>query len=424
MNDLRYSADWQDDAANVAPEERATVADLRLWLQQQNVTLHLHGSEIFDHLTIPLYPLAHGLTHDWWGLFGGRDREFSLMRHRNGYALPDIRCRFDGGVFEILAEQRIYQNPDIRFWVGPSEVMTRDDAETVLGGIIECILARLNDRGVHDTSAALRWRRIHASRTDPDEATFCESAGALGLDPYQIDDEAASTIEAAAAVFSGEPLIEFLAGTNGANRHPLLQWIQDVQRRPRYRSRIADLSDAAAQAARQAPRRADTEGWALGYRRARAMRHALDLTASTRFRSYGALAQKLGASKEYRVVERIDGIRALRTDSEDGVRIHLRNHGKSAEAQASHLFSLARAVGDVACFPEPTPAAPINELRAAYRQAAGRAFAAEFLAPIHEILSMRDDGRDVVSIAEEFSVSTTVIDHQMENTERIQTACA
>jgi Zn-dependent peptidase ImmA (M78 family) len=78
-------------------------------------------------------------------------------------------------------------------------------------------------------------------------------------------------------------------------------------------------------------------------------------------------------------------------------------------------------VGDASCFLD-EGRAPVNELRSAYRQAAGRAFAAEFLAPISEIDSMLDDGRDTVSIADEFTVSTTVIDRQIENRERIEKA--
>jgi Zn-dependent peptidase ImmA (M78 family) len=65
----------------------------------------------------------------------------------------------------------------------------------------------------------------------------------------------------------------------------------------------------------------------------------------------------------------------------------------------------------------------VNELHDAYRQAAGRAFAAEFLAPIEEILSMRRDGRDIQTIADEFSTSTAVIDRQLENAQRITEAC-
>jgi hypothetical protein len=100
----------------------------------------------------------------------------------------------------------------------------------------------------------------------------------------------------------------------------------------------------------------------------------------------------------------------------------MRTHGESPEARAAHLFSFARAVGDAVCFPEPGRA-PVNELHYASRQAAGRAFAAEFLAPVNEVRSMHEDGHDTVSIADEFGVSTNVVERQLENYGRIEEAC-
>ena len=140
----------------------------------------------------------------------------------------------------------------------------------------------------------------------------------------------------------------------------------------------------------------------------------MNLGSNGRFHSFAELARKLGAGGHYALAAQIDGIRALRSDHHDGIHIHLRNHGNLSEAHASHLFSFARAVGDVACFPEPAKS-PINDLHSANRQAAGRAFAAEFLAPINEIQAMQSDGRDVVSIAEEFAVSAAVIERQIGN---------
>jgi len=88
----------------------------------------------------------------------------------------------------------------------------------------------------------------------------------------------------------------------------------------------------------------------------------------------------------------------------------------------AHLFAMARAVGDAACFRH-TSLAPVKDLHNTVRQAAGRAFAAEFLAPIDEIRSMRDDKHDLVTIANEFSVSTAVIERQLETEHRIHAAC-
>ena len=130
--------------------------------------------------------------------------------------MPDIRLKFDGAVLEASAHQRIYGNPDVRFWAGPTEIMARDEAEAQLGGFIKLVVDRLDHEGAKGTTLALRWARVQASRADPDEARFCEAAGALRLDPYQIDDVNSSLIERAASIFEGEPLDEFLSGARSA----------------------------------------------------------------------------------------------------------------------------------------------------------------------------------------------------------------
>jgi hypothetical protein len=269
----------------------------------------------------------------------------------------------------------------------------------------------------------MRWARVQASRADPEEAAFCEAAGALGLDPYQIGEGDTHAIEDASELFDGEPLTELLAGAANTNRGPLLEWIHMMERRRSSASHVAGLADFAAAAAAAAPPRPAEKSWALGYRRARAMRAALQLGQQDRFKSFRPLAEKLGARKTFELARPVDGIRALRTDKPNGVHIHMRSFGSSPRAPLAHLFNFARAVGDAACFPEESRA-PINELQSAYRQAAGRAFAAEFLAPIDEIKSMQLDRRDYDAIAAEFGVSTATIERQIENAPRIEAACA
>jgi hypothetical protein len=419
---LRFSVEWKDDVKNAAAEERATVADFRLLLDEKNVTMHLRGNKNFEYVTIALYALAEGLARDWWILFGGRDRELSLIRHRGGYAVPDIRLRYDGAAFEIVAHQRTYINPDIRFWSGPCEVLSRKQAESEIGGFIEFVLDRLERKNIRDTGAALRWARVQASRESPEEAQFCEAAGALGLDPYQIEAAQSDTIQTAASIFDSESLTEFLAGAAEYDQRALLDWVRTVENRPRHTSRVGELAAIAKAAAEQSPPRMEDRSWSLGYRRARAMRRVLGLKLGERFSSFKHLARTLGASDGYELAASVDGIRALRSDHNEEIRIHIRNHGSLAEAFVPHLFTFARAVGDATCFLEESKT-PINDLHSASRQAAGRAFAAEFLAPIDEIESMHKDGHDFVSIADEFVVSTAVIAHQMENAARIRKAC-
>ncbi len=301
--------------------------------------------------------------------------------------------------------------------------MTRLDAETMLSGLIEDVLARLETRQIGETSAALRWERVKASRSDPAEAEFCESAGALGLDPYQIGADDAESIEEAASLFEGEPLTELLAGAAMTDRPLLLDWVKFVGRRRTGASLVASLGAIAAEATRATPARQEDASWALGYRRARAMRRVLALDVGDRFRSFRPLAKRSGAGRSFELAKPIDGIRALRSDHANGVHVHMRSFGSSPWAPAPHLFNFARAVGDAACFPaESRP--PINLLQSASRQAAGRAFAAEFLAPITEIQSMLEDRRDVDTIAAELGVSVATVGHQVENKARIEAACA
>jgi hypothetical protein len=106
---VKFLAHYLENAQNAALEERFTVAEFRLWLAEQIVTTNLRGNVSRDHVVISLYSLAEGLAHDWWLIFGSRDRHFSLMDHRTGFAVPDIRFSFDGAAFEISAVPRVYQ---------------------------------------------------------------------------------------------------------------------------------------------------------------------------------------------------------------------------------------------------------------------------------------------------------------------------
>jgi hypothetical protein len=158
---VRFSTEWFRDAPNAAPEERATACDLRIWINDENVCLHVDGVDgtLYDHVTMPAYSLAEGLSHSWWALFGARDKDYRLIQDRMGYALPDVRFRFDGAAFEAWSHQHLYKNPDIRYFAGPSETMARQQAEGVLADFINGVIAQLHDNGMQQTSAELRWRR-------------------------------------------------------------------------------------------------------------------------------------------------------------------------------------------------------------------------------------------------------------------------
>ena len=301
--------------------------------------------------------------------------------------------------------------------------MSRDEGESLLRGLIGEVLARLGEHGFRDTGAQIRWRRVEESIA-AGEGIFCEAAGALGIDPYRIDERSAEFIEACEGLFERDTLVDFVSGAARVDRNRLLGWVDRMVRDRSSKYRVPELGNIVRETVRKTPgQEPRTEAWAMGYRRARVMRHVLGLGQEKRFKTFRDIANLLGAHRSYELAPNVDGIRALRTERPDGIQIHLRNHGDSAEATTQHLFAITRALGDAACFPGHA-VAPINDVHNAYRQAAGRAFAAEFLAPISEVRSMLDDQHDVVSIANEFAVSTNVIERQIENAKRIDAATA
>lgn len=201
---MRFSVEWLDGAPNACAEERATLCRLRIFVGDENACVFYDPEthETYEHLTVPAVHLAEGIATDWWSIFGGRDREHSLLSYRNGFALPNVLFKFDGTVFEVVGAQLDCDNPKLRFWQTCTEALSREAAESVLSEFVEQVVDKLADESVASSEVALCWSRVSLSWKDPDERAFCEAAGAMGVNPYEITDADASLIEAAGDWFT------------------------------------------------------------------------------------------------------------------------------------------------------------------------------------------------------------------------------
>ena len=433
---VRFSVDWLDGAPNACAEERATLCRLRIFVGDENACVFYdpQTDEKHDHVVVPAVHLAEGIATDWWSIFGGRDHEHSLLPWRTGFVLPDVRLKFDGATFEVVGDQLHCNNPKLRFWLVGAETLSRDAAETVLSSFVEQVIDKLAREGVTSSEVALCWSRVSGSRADPHERSFCEAAGALGADPYSISDADASFVDAAGDLFVGEALIEFLAGVGKMHhaaardtapretaRTTALDSLHRLARRPRNKARLPELHDAARQIRGVTNRCSGERSWASGYRAARAFRKAIGVSGDGIIESPKAVAGRLGG-RSFAPVQGLSDILALIVRDESDVRIHLRDRGRRQWSAWAENFAFARAVGDAVCYPG-AGRSVVNNLHDAERQASGRAFAAEFLAPVEKVLDMYRDGRDIDEISASFNVTSQVIAHQIENRDRIRQAC-
>ncbi|MDE0177863.1 MAG: hypothetical protein OXP36_04640 [Gammaproteobacteria bacterium] len=168
---MRFSTEWIGDGPNASAEERATLCNLQIFVNDENACLHFDpdSKTTLEHITVPAVHLAEGLATDWWSIFGGRDREHSVLHHRTGFALPDLGFKCDGSTVEVAATQLSSNNPSVRFWQTGAELLSRECAESTLAEFIERVVGKLSCSGVSSSEVAARWSRVSGSRSTPDE---------------------------------------------------------------------------------------------------------------------------------------------------------------------------------------------------------------------------------------------------------------
>ena len=422
-SDVKFSVEeWLPDGPHSNIEERATLCIPRIVLENRNIFsfLDTESGEYIDSPEIPAVHLAEGITSCWWSIFGGRDMEFSVLPWRNGYALPDLRFECRGSTFSIECHPREWSNPKLEFIYHGLKWLPRVEAEKLLGGFVQSVVDRLTGEHLDGTETQLSWERVKLSMSDKDERSFCEAAGALGVDPYAVSDADAAFIESAGDLFNGEALIEFLAAARRMSgvtsdshqdkRLELVNWISEL--RASSGSHLPELQAVAKQISADALTSTPQIPWQRGYFAARKFRDVIGLKEGDVV-AFRTIAKKLGGERFGRK-RGPRGIYAVVDCREDSTYIHLCERGRKKLDRAAETFAFARALGHAVCFPYES-LSTVNSLHRAERQAVGRAFAAEFVAPEKVVLNMHHDGFDVDEIASFLSVSPMVINHQIEN---------
>ena len=408
---MKFLVEWLGTRGpNNAPELAATAARISIVIANQTVTEFREAQEntVRPSIVMPAYVLAEGFVQRWWTLMGGRGCTVRLRTFRQGFAVPDISIHPDSTEVEVVARPFAYDNPPVSFLNSARELVARSDFDCELRAFIENVVSHLAKLELDNSELAQYWRAIQTSDQNVSERDFCLAAGALGCDPYAISEQDAALLEQASTIFSDEPLREFLSAIGASRVDEAVTWIRQEDIRLGVHAALPKLDDIGGRVEEVELLKKQRRGISdttLQRRRARLSitQRQIDLN------SVDALAKAFGGA-DFGVSRRsVQGLRAVIEHEAHSTRIIVGGE----RPEQSKLFTLARAVGDSIVFGEDRRTAITdNETR---RQAIGRAFAAELLAPAELVSERLKEGWTLGDIAIERGVGEQVIKHQIEN---------
>lgn len=177
------------------PGEAATFAEIAVSVDDEPLAQieDPDTGRLSEGTRIPALPLALGLAQRWWRLLYEPEKRADRRieaRHRldvltPGYVFPPLALWSggDGVVARLLT-------PDLRFqrqrFVLPERdepwYLPRTPVEEGLAAFIGATLERLPATAADELRDA--WDRVRTTVADPDEMAWCMAAGRLGFDPY------------------------------------------------------------------------------------------------------------------------------------------------------------------------------------------------------------------------------------------------
>ncbi len=389
-----------------SPETDAITGILTTWLwissAKEKVPARFHGD---------LDAVARRVLVNWWRLLYQRDAPFRLwecaVESQAGANVPLVTT-VHGARICFRARSAIGGLLNIEHASRAIEVSA---LEHYLLDELICPLSsrhRLEGRSARPLHALLR--RIEDSREQPPERAFCRTAGALGLSPYDLADERAAQIRDLIALIDDEDArLDFGSAVPGDALDEGQRWTRQELDKFRERNTMPGLIKlrevcVTGSGAAELPYR---QGYAL----ARMARDYLNLHEDVPINGVAGIATLFGA----------DGGLGLSADAPGALRAFQSVVGNGPsfvvedEGPRNSAFTLARAVGDYLAFG--SRASCVADIYSD-RQAVGRAFAAEFMAPRSTVERMvEDEDQPMFRIADHFGVSPWVVSHQYGNVE-------
>ncbi|MGQ0633665.1 MAG: ImmA/IrrE family metallo-endopeptidase [Planctomycetaceae bacterium] len=423
MKNFSIEHEWLDIGPVRANELRETSGELSIRVRGKPITLLVdeRSNSVRTSLFIPLYPLAEWFVSNWWPLlFEGitivspapsswRQRH-NLISASEGYALPHLEVWREGKYMRLQWRPHEIPNARLRFLAEGHVKVPFEDFRTELCAFVGSVVNRLGSRSVRETFLEQEWAAIQ--NISEEEIGFCESAGVIGIDPFDVQPEIAAVLEAADEKFAPSLLTDYLRSAKECDAETNFKWILEnverVRQHPTGVARLRDLRQDFKESHPYAP------PWKRGYLCAESFRDLLAFESAAPPVSLDAmLGEKnilsAGMINVASAPLALDGLLGISRSNTPMVLTQKRRLESQRFAFCRALYQYAYSGDDYALLTKARDD----------RQKSNRAFAAELLAPeglLKDRLSAGCTTPDEIDdIAAAFQVSPWIIRYQIRN---------
>lgn len=416
---LSINATWERLELGSA-EERASFALIGIcghdqWLTEAEDAF---ARTVRREVHLSAYLLAQWLSWNWWRLrFEPRRKSLDwAMAHRmttigGGYVWPNITITSDGQRVVLIAAPTLPRPEEpLRYLSSAICVLQAVEFDNAIDDFVRHVLARLIANGLRDTNLENIWNDLIEERASADAALYRKLEALLGKDPGEGDERVIKRIIEDSQKL-GEKAAEELAASGIIQLDGPAKAILDIVQAAGV---AADFKDAVRldPARRQALPSISDPAWKRGGAAARALQEQERLSTPI---SDADLCRLAGVPKRTLTCNRTAPISfALeQKDTKGSVVLKYRS-------QTGRRFALARLIGDRITHIGHDRLFPATDA-ATYRQKMQRAFAAELLCPINELLDKLggDLSDDVIEEAAHYfqvsplSVRTILVAHRL-----------
>ncbi len=426
MSEFSIETDFYP-SENGSPEERATMADVTISRGTEVLTSvdDAWAQSVRPSVRVACYPLAMWLADSWWRLLheagAAHHREQShgwRMAHElrgvgGGFLWPRITFSPDGERVDITSRpsRRVLAEP-LRFLSDSSGSVSTRAFSRELERFVSSVIARLHARGLKSSELEALWAEVQEERQSPANARHRALEAALGFDADDAPPELVTGLLQLEPVASAETVDELANATSSAaslRKQPweVLKFVDGALRGGGTPARFAPpLSGSANVEASALP-------WQRGRSLAKHMRQALGEPSGAV--SDASLETLIGA--KFKTAPASAPLGLAFPSSGEHARVYFRRVHPTGRR-----FEVARLIGAHA-MAATNSSWLVGSDAATANQKAQRAFAAEFLVPIAELVEVLGDDLSQEALeraADHFQVSPLTISSHLANNQIIE----